>query len=502
MSISKIGEKLLPEITKVLIANRGEIACRILRTLDKMAIPGVLIFHSVDADSPAIKMASESVEIQDLSPVAAYLNVERIIEVCKETGADAVHPGFGFLAENAGFAQRLSEEGITFIGPRPETIKLMGNKVAARSFCIDHGFPLVPSVTETETGDDFSEAAQKIGVPILIKAAAGGGGKGMHIVRNLDELDQAVQLAKGEALRSFGNNEGYAEKYVEEPRHIEVQVMADHHGNVVHLGERECSIQRRFQKIIEESPAPDISPELRRQICNTAVKIVRKAAYHNAGTVEFIVAPDNTFYFLEMNTRLQVEHPVTEMVTGMDLVELQIRVARGEKLPVAQEQIKTQGHAIELRLYAESPDNDFLPTTGSLLTYRLPTGSGVRVENGFKEGMHVSSAFDPMLAKLIVHGKDRRQAIELALQALGETLVLGVTTNSDYLARILSHPAYVSGLIHTGFIPKYAGELNPQPLSEEQRFLLLAAAALSSREFTDPAFDVPEPYVSLGNWRN
>ena len=492
----------MSEITKVLIANRGEIACRILRSLNRMAVSGAVVYHAVDADSPAVKMAADSVEINGSTPVAAYLDVESIISACKETGSDAVHPGFGFLAENAGFAKRLAEEGITFIGPLPETIEMMGNKVAARSFCIDNGFSPAPSVTETDTGEDFAECVREIGVPILIKAAAGGGGKGMHIVRELHSLDSAIQLARDEALRFFGDNEVYAERYMEDSRHIEVQVMADHHGNVVHLGERECSIQRRFQKIIEESPAPGLAPELRRRICNTAVEIARKANYHNAGTVEFILASSGEFYFLEMNTRLQVEHPVTEMVTGLDLVELQLRVARGECLPLVQDKIKSKGHAIELRLYAEDPENDFLPATGPLLAYRLSAGEGVRVENGFAEGMQVTSAFDPMLAKLIVHGKDRNKAIERALKALDDTLVLGVTTNVDYLARILSHPAYTSGQIHTGIISRHSGDLSPPPLSEEQRNLLLAAAALSSREFTDPAFNVPEPYASLGDWRN
>ncbi len=492
----------MKNITKVLIANRGEIACRILRSLDRMDIPGVLVYHAVDAGSPAVRMAAEVVEIDGLTPVAAYLDVERIIDGCKQTGADAIHPGFGFLAENAGFARRLMEAGITFIGPLPETIELMGNKVAARAFCIENDFPLAPSVTEADAGKDFAGYAKKIGVPLLIKAAAGGGGKGMHIVQEIDELAQAIQLAKGEAQRTFGNDEVYAERYVERPRHIEVQVLADHHGNVLHLGERECSIQRRFQKIIEESPAPGLAPELHRRICTTAVEITRKAGYRNAGTVEFILAPDGEFYFLEMNTRLQVEHPVTEMVTGLDLVELQVRVARGETLPFSQGQVQADGHAVELRLYAEDPEDDFLPATGPLLAYRMPMGEEVRVENGFAEGMMVSSAFDPMLAKLIVHGKNRSQAIERGLKALKDTLVLGVTTNADYLTRILSHPAYTAGQIHTEFIPQHAEDLRPPPLGEEERNLLLAAAALSSREFTDPAFKVPEPYAFFGNWRN
>jgi propionyl-CoA carboxylase alpha chain/3-methylcrotonyl-CoA carboxylase alpha subunit/acetyl-CoA/propionyl-CoA carboxylase biotin carboxyl carrier protein len=492
----------MKDISKVLISNRGEIACRILRSLDRLDIPGVIVYHAVDCDSPAVKMAAEAMEIFGPTPVAAYLDVEQIIGACKQTGADAVHPGFGFLAEDPRFARRLMEEGITFIGPLPETIELMGNKVAARAFCLENGFPLAPSVTEAETGKEFAECAREIGFPMLIKAAAGGGGKGLHIVREIDDLARAIQLSKGEAKRSFGNDELYAERYVERPRHIEVQVLADHDGNVLHLGERDCSIQRRFQKIIEESPAPGLEPSLRERICALAVEITRKTDYRNAGTVEFILAPNDEFYFLEMNTRLQVEHPVTEMVTGLDLVELQIRIARGEAMSLTQNQVQTHGHAIELRLYAEDPENDFLPATGQLLAYRMPTSDAVRVENGFVEGMVVSSAFDPMLAKLIVHGKDRSTAIERGLKALRETLVLGVTTNVDYLTRILSHPAYEAGQIHTDFIPHYAADLYPPPLSEAKRNLLLAAAALSSREFTDPAFEVPEPYSFLGDWRN
>jgi acetyl-CoA/propionyl-CoA carboxylase biotin carboxyl carrier protein len=487
---------------KVLIPNRGEIACRILRSLERMDIPGVVVYHAVDADTPAVQMAHEKVEIEGDTPVAAYLDVDQIVEACKATGADAIHPGFGFLAENADFAKRIEDEGITFIGPLPGVIEMMGNKVSARTFCLDNDFPLAPSVTETSGEADFIESVKGITLPVLIKAAAGGGGKGMQIVRDLNDLEKSIKLAKEEGKRSFGNGEVYAERYIEDSRHIEVQVLADHHGNVIHLGERECSIQRRFQKIIEESPAPAITPELRKNICETAVKIAQTAEYRNAGTVEFILAPDGEFYFLEMNTRLQVEHPVTEMVTGVDLVELQIRVAQGEPLPITQEQVRADGHAIELRVYAEDPENDFLPATGTLVAYRMPPGDDVRVEDGFAEGMTVSSAFDPMLAKLIVHGKDRSQALELAVKALQDTLILGVTTNIDYLGRILTHPAFIAENIHTGFIPLYAEELKPSPLSEEERNMLLAAAALSSREFTDPAHMAPEPYCFFGNWRN
>ena len=492
----------MSEISKVLVANRGEIACRILRTLDCMGIAGVVVYHPVDAASPAVKMAAQAVEIQGRSPVSAYLDMENIITACRKTGADAVHPGFGFLAENAGFAKRLAEEGIVFIGPLPDTMALMGNKLAARAFCIENGFPVLPCVSEQKTGKVFSAAAREIGVPLLVKAAAGGGGKGMHIVHDFHDLDTAVLLAKAEALRFFGSDAVYAEKYVASPRHIEVQIMADNHGHVLHMGERDCSIQRRFQKIIEESPAPGLAPDLRRQMCDTAVDIARKSGYRNAGTVEFILAPDGQFYFLEMNTRLQVEHPVTEMVTGLDLVELQVRAARNESISLTQDDIKTNGHAIELRLYAEDPEKEFMPATGQLLVFHLPQGEGIRVENGFVQGMQVSAAFDPMLAKLIVHDKNRKKTIDLAQQALDDTLVLGVTTNADFLTRILSHPAYGSGGVHTGFIPLHQAELLPPPLTHEQRSLLLAAAALSSREFMDTAFAVPEPHTFFGNWRN
>lgn len=489
-------------IRKVLVANRGEIACRILRTLDRMGLAGVAVYHRADRRSPALAMAAEAVEIDGPTPVAAYMDMDALIRVCRDTGADAVHPGFGFLAENAAFARRLSQAGITFIGPLPETIELMGDKVAARSFCLAQHIPLAPSVTEDEAGADFVQRAAGIGMPLLVKAAAGGGGKGMQIVREAGSLAQAVALARGEARRFFGNGAVYAERYVERPRHIEVQILGDHFGNVVHLGERECSIQRRFQKIIEESPAPRLAPELRDRICGTAVDIARKAGYRNAGTVEFLLAPEGDFFFLEMNTRLQVEHPVTEMVTGLDLVEMQLRIAGGERLPVGQADICTRGHAIELRLYAEDPDNDFLPSTGELLHYRLPRGEGIRVDNGFVEGMTVTPAFDPMLAKLIVHADDRLRAIERARQALDATRVLGVTVNADYLGRILALPAYADGEIHTGFVRVHQAALAPPPLEPDRCRLLVAAAALNSRQFTDPSMAVPAPHRIMGSWRN
>jgi acetyl/propionyl-CoA carboxylase alpha subunit len=492
----------MTEIKKVLVANRGEIAYRILRTLQKMSIPGVAIYHALDADSPALQLAVESVEIEGRTPVDAYLNIDAIIAACEATGADAVHPGFGFLAENGRFAEKLAEAGIVFIGPLPKTIDLMGNKIAARAFCLQHGFPLAPSAAESEDGGSFVEQIQAMDFPVLIKAAAGGGGKGMHIVRSPEDVETALNLAKQEALRSFGDETVYVERYLEQPRHIEVQVMADHQGHVIHLGERECSIQRRYQKVIEESPAPGLEPSLRNRICETAVEIARKAGYHNAGTIEFMLVPDGAFYFLEMNTRIQVEHPVTEMVTGVDIVEMQIQVAQGDLLPLTQDQVGYKGHAIEMRIYAEDPDNDFMPATGSLLTYRFPQDDGVRVDDGFREKMVVSSAFDPMLAKLVVHGSNRADAIQRARLALDETVILGVTTNCDYLGRILAHPQFINGAVHTGFIEECETDLQPPALAESERDLLLAAAALSNRDFNNPVFKTPSPYVSMKNWRN
>lgn len=489
-------------IKKVLVANRGEIACRIIRTLDRIGIASVIVYHAADASSPAVEMASEAVEIDGPSPVAAYLDMDRIIAACRQTQADALHPGFGFLSENSEFAGRLAGAGITFIGPSPENIELMGNKVRARAFCEHNGFPLSPSVSEDSPGEPFVRQAAKLGLPLLIKAAAGGGGKGMQIVRHPDELESAVNLAKTQALRAFGNDRIYAERYEETPRHIEVQILADAFGNIVHLGERECSIQRRFQKIIEESPAPALEPELRTRICTTAVEIARQAGYRNAGTVEFLLSPGGDFYFLEMNTRIQVEHPVTEMVTGIDIVEMQLRIAQGEPLPFRQDQIDLQGHAIELRIYAEDPENDFLPTTGQILSCCFPREKGIRVDNGLAEGMKVTSAFDPMLAKLIVHGLTREEAILKARRAIAETWILGVTSNADYLARIVAHPSFAAGRIHTGFIHLHAADLSPPQLSEQQRHLLLAAVALGSREISAPEFIVKEPYASMGMWRN
>ncbi len=492
----------MAEISKVLIANRGEIACRIMKTLTRMSIPGVAVYHAVDANSPLLDLVDESIEIDGVTPVEAYLNIEAIIEACRQTGADAVHPGFGFLAENPVFAEKLNQAGITFIGPPPDVINLMGDKTAARSFCKKHGFPLAPSVAEPDNISELEAQIRLLGFPVLIKASAGGGGKGMHVVRSADQLVETIKLAKQEALRAFGDERIYAERYLENPRHIEVQILADNHGHLVHLGERECSIQRRYQKVIEESPAPNLDPSLRDRICQTAVEIAEKTRYRNAGTIEFMLTPENEFYFLEMNTRIQVEHPVTEWVTGLDIVEWQIRIARGDQLSLSQDDIAFTGHAIELRIYAEDPENDFLPTTGDLLEYRFPDLPELRVDNGFRQGMTVSSAFDPMLAKMSVHADSRKDAISAAKAALEETVILGVVSNCQFLKAVLEHSHFQSGIVHTGFIKTFQDELRPPPLDETDRDLLLAAAILSSRDFQNRCFKMPEPHAFMKNWRN
>ncbi len=489
------------KIKKVLIANRGEIAVRIIKTLRRLNIETVVVHHAVDRKSRAVELADEAVELMGDLPVASYLDMEQIIAAAKSTGADAVHPGYGFLSENAEFADRLTKEGIIFVGPSAEVINMMGNKVQARSYCIENGFPIVPSVVDYGDEAAFIKAVKGMGVPLLIKAAAGGGGKGMQIVRDSAEIENSIALARGEALRSFGNSLVYAERYIDEARHIEVQIMADQFGNVLHLGERECSIQRRFQKVIEEAPSPALDDAKRKAMCETATRIAKKANYSNAGTVEFIYTPEGEFFFLEMNTRIQVEHPVTEMITGVDLIEMQVRVATGDRLDMTQDDIKLTGHSIETRLYAEDTENDFAPSIGQLLVYDLPHDSA-RIENGFIEGQKVTSAFDPMLVKIVVHGKDRAEAISKAIEALKKSCVLGVTTNRDFLIRVLEHAAFGAGKTHTGFIKEHEADLKAADLTADQLDILLSAAALATPAFNDSNLRAPEPVASMGAWGN
>jgi acetyl-CoA/propionyl-CoA carboxylase, biotin carboxylase, biotin carboxyl carrier protein len=486
----------------VLIANRGEIAARVLRTVQRLGMKGVVIYHSADRATLAVRTADRAIEITGNPPVAAYLDAAQIVSVAKATGAGAIHPGYGFLSENAAFARAVETAGLVFIGPTPEQIELMGDKVRARRFVERAGFPVAPSAIEDDDPATFVYRARCVGAPLLIKPSAGGGGKGMHIVRDLALLETEIERARSEGQRYFRDGRLFVERYLERPRHIEVQVLGDSYGNVVHVFERECSVQRRFQKIVEETPSPALTPQQRQHICEIATGIVRSASYRNAGTVEFIFGGSGEFYFLEMNTRLQVEHPITEEITGLDLVEEQLRIAAGEPLRYSQDEIPSQGHAIELRLYAEDPAHGYTPTVGPILALHPPQGENVRWDSGIAQGSEVTSAFDPLLAKLIVRGGDRLDAIRRADRALRDTVLLGCKANIAFLRRLIAHPAFLSADIHTGFLdanPEIAAEA-PMPVAKLQA--LLAAAALSTRPMVEAADAVPELHAAMGNWRN
>ena len=487
---------------KVLIANRGEIAVRVMRTLRDLGIASVAIHHAVEARSPHVLMADEAVEITGETPVAAHLDGAQIIAAAQRTGAQAIHPGYGFLSENAGFARAVAQAGLVFIGPDADVIALMGDKISARAFAEKHGVPVAPSALSEGDLDAFIAAAEKIGFPLLIKAAAGGGGKGISIVRDAAGLREAARIAASEAERYFGDGRIYAEVYVEEPRHIEVQVLGDGAGNAIHVFERECSIQRRFQKIVEEAPAANLPAPLRDEICAAAVRLASAANYRNAGTVEFILGADGRFFFLEMNTRLQVEHPVTEMIAGLDLVAAQIAIAAGQGLPMTQDGVRAQGHAIECRICAEDPDRDFMPETGAIRLLSVPRAPWIRFESALAEGQKVTADFDPMLAKLVVHGADRAEAIARTLEALANLHLLGVKTNVDYLARVIGHPAFADGRLHTGFVAEHAGALAAGAADAHTRDAALIAAALATPAFRDLALGTPEPHASIGFWRN
>ncbi|PWB59275.1 MAG: biotin carboxylase [Bradyrhizobiaceae bacterium] len=485
----------------VLIANRGEIALRILRTVQELGLRAAVVHHASEADAPAVRAADRAIEITGRTPVAAYLDPAQIIAAAHAAGAGAIHPGYGFLSENAGFARAVAAAGLVFVGPTPDAIELMGDKVRARAFVARHGFPVAPSAVEDEDPASFVERARAVGFPLLIKPAAGGGGKGMRIVRDAAALPEELARARSEGARYFGDGRLYVERYVENPRHIEVQVLGDSRGEVVHLYERECSVQRRFQKIIEETPSPALSAAERDRVCEAAAGIARAARYRNAGTVEFIYG-GGEFFFLEMNTRLQVEHPVTEMVTGIDLVREQLRIAAGEPLGMRQSDVRVEGHAIECRVYAESPAHGFVPTAGPVLILRLPEGEGVRVDSGIRAGQRVTTAFDPMLAKVIVRGRTRDEARARAHAALGDFVLLGCETNAGFLRRLLDHPAFADGAVHTGFLdahPEIAAAPPPAPDLVEK---LLAIAALSLRPVRDAADAVPPLYAAIGAWRN
>ncbi|UES54081.1 acetyl-CoA carboxylase biotin carboxylase subunit [Roseibium aggregatum] len=487
-------------ISKLLVANRGEIAARVLRTAKARGLATAVLRHTSEQKGPAHLIADEIVTIDGPTPVAAYLDIPQIVEAAKRIGADAVHPGYGFLSENAAFVAALEEAGVTFVGPTSQTIDLMGDKVRARAFVEERGFPVAPSAIEDDDPASFVERARAVGYPLLIKPSAGGGGKGMRVVREDCTLETEIETARREGERYFGDGRLFVERYIERPRHIEVQVMGDGQGNVVHFWERECSIQRRFQKIIEETPSPALTPEQRDEICETAAGIARAVKYRGAGTVEFIYAQDGAFYFLEMNTRLQVEHPVTEMVTGFDLVAEQLRIAAGEGLSTAQADIPQNGHSIELRICAEDATADFRPAIGDILLLDEPSGPGVRVDSGILSGGKVTTGFDPMLSKLIVHGADRPEAIARARQAVRNYVILGVTTNTGYLDAILAHPDFAAGNFSTSFLGEQAQTLTAP--GEDVSHLLIAAAALSDERLVAEVMQIPEMHRKMGEWRN
>jgi len=441
---------------KILVANRGEIAIRVMKTAQKMGIKTVAVYSTVDRNAPHVRFADEAVCIGEPPSNQSYLLGSKIIKIAKDLNVDGIHPGYGFLSENADFAEEVEKNNIIFIGPRSKAIKMMGDKLAAKDAVKNYDIPMVPGIDRAVTDPkEAVEIAKQIGFPILIKAAAGGGGKGMRVVEKEKDVVEQMKRAISEATSAFGDGSVFIEKYVTSPRHVEIQVLADSHGNVLHFFERECSVQRRHQKVVEEAPSAVLTPELREEMGQAAINVARSCDYLGAGTVEFLLDADHNFYFLEMNTRLQVEHPVTEWITGIDLVELQIRVARGEELQIKQEDLKINGHALELRVYAEDPLNDFLPSVGRLNTYKLPIGENIRVDNGFEEGMDIPIYYDPMLSKLITYGKTRDEAIQLMIKAIDNYVVEGVQTTLPFGKFVCEHEAFLSGNFDTHFVKDY-----------------------------------------------
>ena len=462
---------------KILVANRGEIALRIMRTIKKMGIKSVAVYSEIDRQSPHVLFADEAVCLGPAPSNQSYLDGDKIIAFCKQLGVDGIHPGYGFLSENADFAQKVENAGINFIGPGHEAMRVMGSKLAAKE-CVSHyNIPMVPGIDKAIENVELAiEIGNKVGYPILIKASAGGGGKGMRVVEKFEDMKEQMERAISEAKAAFGDGSVFIEKYVTSPRHIEVQILADKYGNVVHCFERECSIQRRHQKVVEETPSAIITPELRKQIGDAAVMVAKSCNYISTGTVEFLMDDKMNFYFLEMNTRLQVEHAITEMVTGLDLVAEQIKIARGEKLTFTQNDLHINGHAIELRVCAEDTINNFLPSVGTLTKYIKPTGQEIRVDDGYVEGMAVPIHYDPMIAKLVVHGKTRDEAIQKMLEAIKNYKIEGLSTTLSFGTFVLEHEAFCSGNFDTNFVKKY---YTPEAIKEKQKTNVEVAALVA-----------------------
>ncbi|TYZ05789.1 acetyl-CoA carboxylase biotin carboxylase subunit [Hymenobacter lutimineralis] len=466
----------MKKITKLLVANRGEIALRVLRSAKEMGLQTVAIYSEADRNALHVRYADEAVCVGPPASKDSYLRGDKILEVCRQLGVDAIHPGYGFLSENAEFARQVKEAGLIFVGPSPEAMDIMGDKLSAKQAVQAYNIPLVPGTAEAIS--DVAEAkqiAQQVGFPILIKASAGGGGKGMRLVHNVEEFEEQMQLAINEAVSAFGDGAVFIEKFVTGPRHIEIQVLGDEHGNIVHLFERECSIQRRHQKVIEEAPSSVLTPELRAEMGRCAVDVARACNYTGAGTVEFLLDDQRNFYFLEMNTRLQVEHPVTEQITGLDLVKEQIKVAQGQPLAFRQDDLSINGHALELRVYAEDPQNNFLPDIGTLTTYVRPQGPGVRVDDGFEQGMDIPIYYDPMIAKLVTFGATREEAIARMLRAIDEYQITGIQTTLGFGSYVLRHPAFVSGNFDTNFIKDHFTPESLKPAAPDEATAKLAA---------------------------
>jgi geranyl-CoA carboxylase alpha subunit len=478
--------------SRILVANRGEIAWRVMRTAKVMGYRTVAVYSDADKDAPHVAFADEAVRIGPPPVGESYLNIDRILEAAHKSGADAVHPGYGFLSENEAFATACGKAGLVFIGPPPAAIAAMGNKAAAKRRMIDAGVPCVPGYQGADQSDNsLQNEARKIGLPVMVKAAAGGGGRGMRLVERDGDLGEAIRMARAEAAGAFGSGELILERAVIDARHVEIQVFADNHGSVIHLGERDCSVQRRHQKVIEEAPSPAVDADLRHRMGAAAVAAAKTIGYRGAGTVEFLLGSDGAFYFLEMNTRLQVEHPVTEAITGLDLVEWQLRVTRGEPLPLKQDQVRLAGHAIEVRLYAEDAYAGFLPQTGRVDIWRPAAGPGLRIDHGVKDGLAISPFYDPMIAKVIAHGATREEARARLVRALHDTVVLGPTTNRHFLIRLLEHPEFAAGKATTAFIGKHAF---PSPAVRDRHWLLAASLLWRQSAERYPA--------NLRGWRN